>query len=103
MSKLLQKYRATEIVIRDMSDGDISDFLGWWDNRVSKSTQSKSGLKDQPYIYITETNQRKLYNSQYGDERKCQCGHSYHRHFDTYENMEAVGCKYCECNNFREA
>jgi hypothetical protein len=28
------------------------------------------------------------------------CGHTYHRHFDPYENWEAVGCKYCECMVF---
>jgi len=27
----------------------------------------------------------------------CECGHAYYRHFDTYDNMRAVGCKYCDC------
>ena len=44
-----------------------------------------------------------LYNPKYGDDRECECGDPYYRHFDTYENMEAVGCKYCECNEFKEA
>lgn len=46
------------------------------------------------------------YNPGFGDERLCECGHSYYRHFDTYEDMEPVGCKYCtydECGAFKEA
>lgn len=36
----------------------------------------------------------------------CVCGHAYYRHFDTYENMRPVGCKYCHgasCSGFRLA
>lgn len=32
----------------------------------------------------------------------CECGHPYYRHFDTYDDMLPVGCKYCECFIFRE-
>lgn len=45
------------------------------------------------------------YNPNYGDDRLCVCGHPYHRHFDPYENMENVGCKYrgsCGCEGFVE-
>lgn len=52
------------------------------------------------------------YDPSFGDNRKCQCGHTYYRHFDTYDNMSAVGCKYCSswedvcrpgyCNRFTE-
>lgn len=42
------------------------------------------------------------YNPKYGDARVCKCGHAYYRHFDTYEDMLPVGCKYCECGNFKE-
>lgn len=51
---------------------------------------------------ITKTIIRK-YNPNYGDDRICRCGHSYYRHFDTWEDMSAVGCKYCGCWEFREA
>lgn len=45
------------------------------------------------------------FNNQYIDELDvneniCICGHTYHRHFDTYENMRPVGCKYCGCDFF---
>ena len=37
------------------------------------------------------------YDHTFGDDRVCSCGHTYYRHFDTYDDMRAVGCKYCEC------
>ena len=47
------------------------------------------------------------YDPKYGDDRMCKCGHPYYRHFDTYDNMAPVGCKYCnhydECQRFEEA
>ena len=42
------------------------------------------------------------YNPEYGDDRLCTCGHPYYRHFDTYEQMDPIGCKYCGCNHFTE-
>lgn len=53
-----------------------------------------------PYIYKTKTAQKRHYNPKYGDERNCKCGHSYYRHFDSYEDMLPVGCKYCNCFDF---
>lgn len=48
---------------------------------------------------------RPPYDSNYGDDVMCQCGHPYYRHFDTYDKMSAVGCKYCgwECEQFQKA
>lgn len=40
------------------------------------------------------------YNNNFGDEEVCKCGHPYYRHFDSYEDMHPVGCKYCECYIF---
>lgn len=59
---------------------------------------------NEPYLITTRTvvYTDKAYNPAYGDERVCQCGHTYYRHFDTYEEMEAVGCKYCGCYEFVE-
>lgn len=42
------------------------------------------------------------YDPDFGDDKVCECGHAYYRHFDTYEDMEPVGCKYCGCYEFRE-
>jgi len=43
-----------------------------------------------------------IYNPNYGDSRVCKCGHAYSRHFDPYEGMDPVGCKYCGCEKFTE-
>jgi hypothetical protein len=45
------------------------------------------------------------YDPQHGDDIECaasDCGHSYYRHFDPYEKMDPVGCKYCRCSQFVE-
>lgn len=55
-----------------------------------------------PYLEQEVVTVVRRYNPYYGDYRLCECGHDYHRHFDSYENMKAVGCKYCACQTFRE-
>jgi len=42
------------------------------------------------------------YDPKFGDDKICECGHPYYRHFDSYEQMRAVGCKYCDCHVFKE-
>ena len=41
------------------------------------------------------------YDPQFGDDLVCKCSHTYYRHFDTYEKMAPVGCKYCDCGRFK--
>ena len=36
------------------------------------------------------------------ENAECECGDPYYRHFDTYDDMSPVGCKYCECWTFKE-
>lgn len=52
--------------------------------------------------YITRLVEVQSYNPNFGDEKECQCGHQYHRHFDSYQDMQPVGCKYCGCCEFVE-
>ena len=40
------------------------------------------------------------YDPKFGDQRLCLCGHEYGRHFDSYDNNDSVGCKYCGCSTF---
>ena len=56
-----------------------------------------------PYIcrYILTIDNK--YNPNFGDNKICKCGHTYYRHFDSYEDMDPVGCKYCGCNHFNLA
>ena len=57
---------------------------------------------DSPYLKYEYKVVQKCYNPNYGDDRICTCGHTYIRHFDSYENMTATGCKYCNCAEFVE-
>jgi hypothetical protein len=58
--------------------------------------------KEQPYLYTQRIVTDRHYNAAYGDDRHCECGHVYYRHFDSYEDNEPVGCKYCPCDTFVE-
>lgn len=64
--------------------------------------QKHIDTEEQPYLEEVYVEVIKKYNPQYGNSRICKCGHKYHRHFDSYDYMEAIGCKYCDCNNFIE-
>jgi len=61
---------------------------------------------DKMIALIQEYTQRinSLYDEDFGDDKLCVCDHPYYRHFDTYDDMEAVGCKYswqCKCSGFK--
>jgi hypothetical protein len=75
------------------------------EQQLKKSDEIEKVIVELPYLEAVdvEINQYVRYNPKYGDNRECECGHSYYRHFDSYEQMDAVGCKYCECYNFIEA
>jgi len=51
-------------------------------------------MTEKPYIEHTVTTVERSYNPAYGDDRVCECGHPYYRHFDTYENMAVAGCEF---------
>lgn len=59
-------------------------------------------MEEPPYIEKKVTITKRKYNPNYGDNRICKCGHAYYRHFDSHEDMDPVGCKYCECYTFIE-
>lgn len=42
----------------------------------------------------------KSYDRKIGDDKLCICGHTYFQHFDSFRDMEHIGCKYCNCKNF---
>lgn len=44
-----------------------------------------------------------VYDPSHGDNNLCECGHTYVRHFDPYEDMAPVGCKYCMCEGYKKA
>lgn len=59
-----------------------------------------SGIKT-PYNYVVSVMIERGWNKHYNQSAKCQCGHEYNRHFDSYEEMDAIGCKYCICDEFK--
>lgn len=58
---------------------------------------------EKPYLEVVTIETDRKFNPKYGSDRKCKCGHPYHRHFDSYDEMKAIGCKYCDCYVFEEA
>jgi hypothetical protein len=63
-----------------------------------------SGSGEPVYLTRLETRTIREYNPNYGDDKKCdRCGHEYRGHFDTYDGMLDIGCKYCSCGTFTEA
>lgn len=82
----------------------ILDDYGYWEFPLISKYWSKEMqmLEEKPYIEKTITTVKRMYNPQYGNDKVCECGHSYYRHFDSYEHMEDVGCKYCGCRDFEE-
>jgi hypothetical protein len=80
MKELIAKYEAEQL----NSNGDVD-------------------CKNLPYLEEVSVHTDKKYNPNFGDDKICKCGHPYYRHFDSYEMMETVGCKYCGCYLFEEA
>lgn len=61
----------------------------------------KSRLGKLPYLIKEEVTYH--WNREYDQSAICECGHTYERHFDSYEDMAPVGCKYCLCYEFERA
>jgi hypothetical protein len=72
------------------------------DNAIKALEKALNDHKNSPYLKEEVKYMKFKYNPDYGDDRVCVCGHVYYRHFDTYEEMEPVGCKYCGCSEFVE-
>jgi hypothetical protein len=57
-------------------------------------------MSEKPYIERAATTVLREHNPKYNQSALCTCGHTYERHFDSYEHMEPIGCKYCPCFEF---
>jgi len=55
---------------------------------------------NKPYIQTITLETTSKYNPNYGKDIECKCGHPYYRHFDTYDDNNSCGCKYCPCYHF---
>ena len=70
-----------------------------------------SGIEDGDRIHkirrkvhevLVDELERTPYDPNFGDDKICVCDHPYERHFDSCEDNDPVGCKYCQCKKFRE-
>lgn len=68
--------------------------------KTCRSEKEVEPDKGEPYIKTLELKEKWAYNPDYGDDKMCECGHPYYRHFDTYDDMYPCGCKYCGCFTF---
>lgn len=84
-----------------------------WESCDEAKDAADAELKARGYVLLERKKDGKLavtdpalvYSEDFGDDRVCACGHPYYRHFDTYDEMRNVGCKYChdgECEGFKE-
>lgn len=77
-------------------------------NKINKVLKGNNALhlmesdETKPYLQGIEVRVVSKYNPAYGNDKECECGHSYYRHFDSYEDMDPCGCKYCGCYDFKE-
>ena len=46
-----------------------------------------------PYLIEYQLIKHKKFNYKYDQNKTCECEHAYYRHFDSYEDYDAVGCK----------
>lgn len=83
VSKLLEAARAVSHVVKN-----YGDYLAL---RKAIALFDEEPVKPWP-----------TYNSSFGDEKLCSCKHPYYRHFDSYDDMNPIGCKYCQCSRFDE-
>jgi len=74
-----------------------------WNDDEQLESETRTLINDTgPYLVyrVVRTTLDRCYNPEYDEDAECLCGHAYYRHFDTYENMYPIGCKYCGCRTF---
>ncbi|AXG66232.1 hypothetical protein SEA_ANNADREAMY_137 [Streptomyces phage Annadreamy] len=70
------------------------------ENHVSSDVKELRRIGDA--IHAIEYSVDRLWDEKHDQDAECTCGHVYHRHFDSYEDMYPIGCKYCECDTFEQ-
>lgn len=91
-----------EFSVKDIFYKIVNSYIAMFDGMGNQSTVPSPNalylLDVKPLLIVNSS-----YNPEYTGVTQCLCGHEYYRHFDTYEDMEPVGCKYCECGTFTPA
>lgn len=83
---------------------------GLWKSFTEAQAAADAALRARGYVFLVAekdgwlavTDPALVYDKAFGDDRTCECGHTYYRHFDSWEEMRPVGCKYCPCGTFKE-
>jgi len=90
--------------VDDLLSGDRSPRDEGGDGTAAEPADDLSGNTGPLTGHVTERrpspSEPTAYDPNFGDDRLCQCGHEYYRHFDSYEKMSPVGCKYCSCSRW---
>ena len=76
---------------------DLAAAAGGYTHSAGKFIDKQRAVNEANSILDT------IWNPHHEQLAKCaDCKHHYERHFDSYEDMEPVGCKYCGCRTFVE-
>lgn len=89
-------------VLKRLKEGIEFDALGAAESSAQALINDAAIVLEQLLGEVDPTWNIPKYDANFGDEKVCTCGHSYYRHFDTYEDMAPIGCKYCDCHVFEE-
>lgn len=85
-----------------ITDEVASELRTAYEKLCSIISESNAKNNKAPYLHGIKLEIEMEYNPEFDEDKICECGHSYDRHFDSYEKNEAVGCKYCKCYIFKE-
>lgn len=91
-------FASAKAVVKELSSAAKKTLLSLLDNM--RSDEVEKALRTE-LSRITQ-DELVVYDPDFGDEKLCVCEHPYHRHFDSYDCMAPVGCKFCPCHDFRE-
>lgn len=61
----------------------------------------KAGEKFNELAQVQNQMSAEVWNPKLDQNALCDCGHTYYRHFDSWDDMAAIGCKYCGCHEFQ--
>lgn len=92
LAKKIENPKLLELIHQEFEKPENKDLIISLESEADKNT---------PYLTHYHIKKVKKYNPHF-EGRKCVCGHNYSRHFDSYEDDLAVGCKYCSCNEYVE-
>lgn len=94
----------TDHSFRGVPEITFPEFMAAYKKRMSEIHMAATGEElfgaDEKVAKVIQTVVQ-VYDKKFGDDRVCQCGHTYIRHFDWGDEYR-LGCKYCDCQKFVE-